>query len=592
MEVTGANFDAAANELESLLPSAEFVAVDEEMTGIVLDRTTQPNPGDTTESRYQKMKCVVKHFNLMQVGICTFHRSADGGLVARPFNFYVLADPKSAHARLTMDVSTVEFHRANGMDWTKWLNASVPFMSSLELAAQVAKVDEDLSAHEAKPRVELSREADKEFVATAMAGVAAWRAALIEKEEAGDAAEAEGAGETGAAEYVLPECNGFLRRALHERLEDFGDLVGESRPIAPDAFKKQLHVMRLTPAQRAARVAERRQAKIDDLHARAGFLRVFRMLCAAKKPLVGHNLTYDLLFLVSSLHGPLPPTLREYKAIIHDLFPQVWDTKLTATLSGRFSDTMLARLHEACLKVEGAPAVALADGFDSYASGARCHEAGYDAYITGVCHAALAHVGAASERRLNRCYLMRSLLVLNLSGADELGEPATVVLHLSFESPMTTPDLVALFTPLFVASQAAEATEAAEAATGANGDGAVDRGGNIPSDASSIAIKWINGSSALAVLPLGLADGEGAAAAALEEAGRLGVGVRPVPYATWLDEEAAREDAARAHAEEVMEDQAPSAASAAVPAASIAPKRGTEEEAGKEEAKKARVASE
>ena len=107
MEVTGANFDAAANELESLLPSAEFVAVDEEMTGIVLDRTTQPNPGDTTESRYQKMKCVVKHFNLMQVGICTFHRSADGGLVARPFNFYVLAD-RVRHARITMDVSAVD----------------------------------------------------------------------------------------------------------------------------------------------------------------------------------------------------------------------------------------------------------------------------------------------------------------------------------------------------------------------------------------------------------------------------------------------------------------------------------------------------
>ena len=96
MEVTAANFKAAADELEALIPTCEFVAIDEEMTGIMLDGTA-PNPGDTIEARYRKMKKVTETYNLMQVGVCLYHRdAASGGLIARPYNFYVLPDAASA----------------------------------------------------------------------------------------------------------------------------------------------------------------------------------------------------------------------------------------------------------------------------------------------------------------------------------------------------------------------------------------------------------------------------------------------------------------------------------------------------------------
>jgi CheY-like chemotaxis protein len=63
---------------------------------------------------------------------------------------------------------------------------------------------------------------------------------------------------------------------------------------------------------------------LEKLRERAGFLRVWRLLTAARKPIVGHNLTYDLLFLMSHFHrSPLPSTLAECKATLHELFPQV-----------------------------------------------------------------------------------------------------------------------------------------------------------------------------------------------------------------------------------------------------------------------------
>ena len=45
MEVTRDNFEVAAEQLEALLPTASFVAIDEEMTGIQMPGSS-PSIGD------------------------------------------------------------------------------------------------------------------------------------------------------------------------------------------------------------------------------------------------------------------------------------------------------------------------------------------------------------------------------------------------------------------------------------------------------------------------------------------------------------------------------------------------------------------
>ena len=47
--------------------------------------------------------------------------------------------------------------------------------------------------------------------------------------------------------------------------------------------------------------------------------------------LVGHNIFCDLLFFHRCFIGPLPNTLQEFNAVIHDLFPMLADTKYLAT---------------------------------------------------------------------------------------------------------------------------------------------------------------------------------------------------------------------------------------------------------------------
>ena len=568
MDVTRENFSAAVDALEALLPTAEFVAIDEEMTGIMLDKSTAPHAGDTLETRYQKMKRVTHEFNLIQVGVCLYHRE-EGKLVARPFNFYVLPDAKSACARLTMHVSTAEFHKTNGLNFNTWLCQGIPFLSSAEFDALESKLDDD--ADEAAPasRIELTRPADKQFVANALKSIAAWLPGSSE-------------GEGGMYELVLPECNAFLRKALFELLQQqYPELTAESRalPEAPE-WKKQLVIVRLREEERAARKAERRAAKLEKLRERAGFLRVWRLLTAARKPIVGHNLTYDLLFLLSHFHrSPLPSTLAECKATLHELFPQVWDTKLVAMQSGRYADTMLAKLHEALVSSAGVSAVPLAAGFESYEGAERCHEAGYDAYLTGVAHAALVQLGHATAERCNLCYMMRSLSILNLDPAGE--DPSTesgLVLFMSFNQSTTTADLMALMQPLVKSATLwAAATMPAVPAADANADAAAaaaaaaaavpvdpaDSPATAPRAAPpppAVSIRWIDDHSAFAVLPEGVVMGASEMRLINDQGSSLGM--RAQTFGQWrqgqvdLEAQAAAAPAAAARAPLAAEDAA------------------------------------
>ena len=55
MNVTKKNFEDAANEIEKLLPSVDFVAIDEEMTGIALPGSEE-KVIDLPAVRYEKMR--------------------------------------------------------------------------------------------------------------------------------------------------------------------------------------------------------------------------------------------------------------------------------------------------------------------------------------------------------------------------------------------------------------------------------------------------------------------------------------------------------------------------------------------------------
>ena len=206
-----------------------------------------------------------------------------------------------------------------------------------------------------------------------------------------------------------------------------------------------------------------RQNKLTELRKRIGMRGLFKAMSSAQVPLVGHNCFYDILFMLAHFNGPLPSSVTEFKAMMHELFPVVYDTKLMAgSLHGVFEHTALGECYktlraeatankpeEAALDVIG-----FAPGFDAYTPDSdRAHEAGFDALMTGEVFVRLRHrlrdaavdaaatPAAALQPFENKFPMFRAVWNVNLSGDDELtlGEDAA---HVTFPKETVATDLL------------------------------------------------------------------------------------------------------------------------------------------------------
>jgi DNA polymerase III epsilon subunit-like protein len=119
---------------------------------------------------------------------------------------------------------------------------------------------------------------------------------------------------------------------------------------------------------------------------------VIEQLIASNKPIVGHNIFFDLLFVYNQFIDELPATLHEFSLQWEKRFPLTFDTKCMATSLAIFSKTDLKFLvyqftHNK--KYAGFLEFDYHEGFNKYAESGKLHEAAYDAYVTGVCFASM-----------------------------------------------------------------------------------------------------------------------------------------------------------------------------------------------------------
>ncbi|CDW88814.1 caf1 family ribonuclease containing protein [Stylonychia lemnae] len=134
------------------------------------------------------------------------------------------------------------------------------------------------------------------------------------------------------------------------------------------------------------------QNQIEDLFIREmGFSLVVEELIRAKKPIVGHNMIYDIAYLYNQFIDTLPAKYSDFIAHWNELFPLIYDTKVLSSASEYFGKTGLGYIYEKCLndqrlKVQFRINFDIQGGFTNYESSgvlAHYHEAAYDAYMTG-----------------------------------------------------------------------------------------------------------------------------------------------------------------------------------------------------------------
>lgn len=140
----------------------------------------------------------------------------------------------------------------------------------------------------------------------------------------------------------------------------------------------------------------------DELDQAIGFSRVIDVLSKSKKPVIGHNALLDFVYVFNQFYKPLPGTLAEFKQELVELFPVIYDTKHVALRSPLVEklnySTGLSTLFEYMREhVKPTPDALLSSDprFDGYRAALKaegnsdekllCHEAGFDAFMTGVC---------------------------------------------------------------------------------------------------------------------------------------------------------------------------------------------------------------
>lgn len=316
------------------------------------------------------------------------------GFEAAPFNVYVFpgADAKK---EVVLSPGAVAFLNDSGMDWQKWIRGGVAFVdSAAEKKLREQYFDSPPGEHPPPPRkrrkLELEREGDKSFVADAMAGLAGWISAGCP---------------TGS--HAMPPCAGMLLHVLHQKLDEMeGFEQGYERESRPGEGGR-LYVHKRS----AERAAEARAERHRRYSSKAGVTQMFDAITASKLPVVGHNVMYDLLFIMHNFAAALPDTLTKFLQQLRARFPTVVDTKFLATYelnrqtgavdlspTLRFASTSLGPLYAESKAAE--TFILASPGFGAYDTCAVAHEAGWDSLATGACLLSIAELlqdGAAEK---------------------------------------------------------------------------------------------------------------------------------------------------------------------------------------------------
>lgn len=447
------------------IEESDFLAIDGEFSGISDGPSVSAltNGFDTPEERYQKLKKHSMDFLLFQFGLCTFkYDHTEEKYIMKSFNFYIFPKPfnrSSPDVKFVCQSSSIDFLANQGFDFNKVFRNGIPYLNQEEERQLREQYDEKRSqANGAGSLSYISPNATKCPVT-----IPEDQKKFIEKvvEQIEDLLKNE---ENESLE--LEPCTGFQRKLIYQTLSWKYPKGIHVETLESDKKERYIVISKVNEEERKRREQQKQAKEQEELNDAVGFSRVIHAIANSGKLVIGHNMLLDVMHTIHQFYCPLPDDLNEFKEVTSCVFPRLLDTKLMAStqpFKEMINNTSLAELEKRLKEVPfSSPKVESAEGFPSYDTASeQLHEAGYDAYITGLCFISMAnflgsflsppknHVSARSnliEPFFNKLFLMRVMDIpyLNLEGPD-LQPKRDHVLHVTFPKEWKTSDLYQLF---------------------------------------------------------------------------------------------------------------------------------------------------
>ncbi|KAM9210759.1 poly(A)-specific ribonuclease PARN [Dugong dugon] len=465
MEIIRSNFKSNLHKVYQAIEEADFFAIDGEFSGISdgPSVTALTNGFDTPEERYQKLKKHSMDFLLFQFGLCTFkYDHTDSKYITKSFNFYVFPKPfnrSSPDVKFVCQSSSIDFLASQGFDFNKVFRNGIPYLNQEEERQLREQYDEKrlqsngggalsfTSPNTSKCPVMVPEE-QKKFIDQVVEKIED----LLQSDE--------------NKNLDLEPCTGFQRKLIYQTLSWKYPKGIHVETLETEKKERYIVISKVDEEERKRREQQKHAKELEGLNDAVGFSRVIHAIANSGKLVIGHNMLLDVMHTVHQFYCPLPADLNEFKEMTTCVFPRLLDTKLMAStqpFKDIINNTSLAELEKRLKETPfNPPKVESAEGFPSYDTASeQLHEAGYDAYITGLCFISMAnylgsflsppkiHVSARSkliEPFFNKLFLMRVMDIpyLNLEGPD-LQPKRDHVLHVTFPKEWKTSDLYQLF---------------------------------------------------------------------------------------------------------------------------------------------------
>jgi len=495
MEVTVKNFEELLPQIEASIDRADFLAMDCELSGLkVTDE--KDNCFETMEERYLSVRNSTSQFLVIQFGLCPFfYDPATDEYSHEAYNFYTFPRQvvkNGPNIRFLCESSSLDFLANNGFDFNKLIYEGIPYLSVKELR----KLKEDLEKRNSFKMSEENStpvsvpENQKKFVENTHARISQFIASPAkelnfenlspfqrkiifnnikpkyasslyfeavtindEDSEQGNVVHAEKSHSTEdsstihhqtlAASYASKSDTEINTANISKNLKITvpADVDTKTAPVRSDK-SRVLRVVKLGTIEQSARDDEKKQQDIDALTKNFGFSRIIQKMSQSGKVVVGHNMLLDICHTVSQFVEELPDNLADFKELVQDTFPNLIDTKYMCTshpfremISSSVLGDLAKRIQEEPFNL---PPIKVPPGENSVGyelSDKKCHEAGFDAFITGCCFMGMCqHLGTLQHPKkprvlantplvmpfLNKLYMMRMSEVsyLNISGTD------------------------------------------------------------------------------------------------------------------------------------------------------------------------------
>ncbi|KAK5645308.1 hypothetical protein RI129_006608 [Pyrocoelia pectoralis] len=399
-EVTVKNFNNIFPELESVLKSAKLLAIDTEFSCLTASSNLENSLFDSPQDRYSKLRKTAQQILPFQFGLTAYIFDPDSNTYkGHPYTFYLF--PKSSvisNVPFVSNASSFLFLSSHNFDFNKLVYEGIPYLNR----AQEKEVQQEIESFT------IGTNADsivlEDLIERCCASVDNWinndkdSETLILKDL-----------EQFKYNYDLKY---FCHRELRNRykyLWTFDDNDGfKVQQLSPELYKDVI-----------------KKSKLNEelLFNLLGFTRLFRFLVSLKKPIIGHNLFFDLMLLIQHFETPLPKSYSAFKKTVNSLFPNIFDTKYVTfdVYRNVLKDKkkINTNLESVYLYFKDGPGRHLAaqSPFIELQGDNNCtfHNAGWDSFCTGYIFIRLAHICATEKCQSKRKFFMCNELLQAVS---------------------------------------------------------------------------------------------------------------------------------------------------------------------------------